>query len=156
MENQKNSVEEQEEILAKAEIDLDTGEANIINEKGELVEEKKLGEKVKHFLKKSFEYSPIGLSYSMSKGIMESSIQLLDRAINENELNKVEEIKFTDIINLIKEGKDKFKELDLTFNASKVNGVNVTKIKEALGDKNVNIDLGKRGDLQLKIKVVYK
>jgi hypothetical protein len=156
MENQKKNIVEQEEILAKAEIDLDTGETNIINEKGEPIEEKKLGEKVKHFLKKSFEYSPIGLSYTMSKGIMESSIQLLDRAINENELNKVEEIKFTDIINLIKEGKDKFKELDLTFNASKVNGINVTKIKEALGDKNVNIDLGKRGDLQLKIKVVYK
>jgi hypothetical protein len=156
MENQKENIVEQEEILAKAEIDLDTGETNIINEKGEPIEEKKLGEKVKHFLKKSFEYSPIGLSYTMSKGIMESSIQLLDRAINENELNKVEEIKFTDIINLIKEGKDKFKELDLTFNASKVNGINVTKIKEALGDKNVNIDLGKRGDLQLKIKVVYK
>ncbi len=150
------SIEEHESKLERAEIDLDTGVSTIVDSTGNVVPEKKLGEKIKHFLKKSFEYSPIGLSYTMSKGIMESSIQLLDRAINENDLNKVEEIKFTDIINLIKEGQDKFKELDLVFNASKVNGVNIAKIKETIGDKNMNIDLGKRGDLQLKIKVIYK
>lgn len=150
------NIEKIEDKVAKAEIDLDSGETTVVDENGEPLDEKKLSEKVKHFLKKSFEYSPMGLSYTMSKSIMDRSIDLLDRALNENELNKVEEIKFTDIINLIKDGKDKFKELDLTFNASKVNGVNLTKIKEAVGDKNVNIDLGKRGDLQLKIKVVYK
>jgi hypothetical protein len=148
--------EEQIDKLEKAEIDLDSGISTVVDYNGNIVPEKKLGEKIKHFLKKSFEYSPIGLSYTMSKGIMESSIKLLDRAINENDLNKVEEIRFTDIINLIKDGQDKFKELDLVFNASKVNGVNLARIKEAVGEKNMNIDLGKRGDLQLKIKVIYK
>jgi len=150
------NMEKVENEVAKAEIDLDSGKANFLDDEGKPVNEKKLSEKVVHFLKKSFEYSPMGLSYTMSKSIMDRSIDLLDRALNENELNKVEEIKFTDIIGLIKDGKDKFKELDLTFNASKVNGINLAKIKEAVGEKDMNIDLGKKGDLQLRIKVVYK
>jgi hypothetical protein len=87
---------------------------------------------------------------------MESSIRLLDRAINENELNKVEEIKFSDLISLIKGGKDNFQELDMTFTASKVNGVNIAKIRDLVGDPHTNIDLGKKGDLKLQIKVQYK
>jgi hypothetical protein len=139
-----------------AEVDLDTNTTTILDSQGKKVDEKKFNEKVKDFVKKAVKYSPIGLSYTMSKSIMDRSLDMLDRAINENELNKVEEIKFTDIIALIKDGKDKFKELDLTFNASKVNGFNISKVKEALGEKDMSVDLGKKGDLQLKIKVIYK
>jgi len=142
--------------LPTAEVDFDLNTATVLDSKGDLIEEKSLGDKTKDFVKKAVKYSPIGLSYTMSKSIMDRSLDMLDKAINENELNKVEEIKFTDIINLIKDGKDKFKELDLTFNASKVNGFNISKIKEEIDDKNMSVDLGKRGDLQLKIKVVYK
>lgn len=142
--------------LPIAEVDFETNTTSIVGSDGNIIEEKSLGVKTKEFVKKAVKYSPIGLSYTMSKSIMDRSLEMLDRAINENELNKVEEIKFSDIINLIKDGKDKFKELDLTFNASKVNGFNISKIKEYVGDKNMTVDLGKRGDLQLKIKVVYK
>ena len=144
------------EELPTAEVDFNSNTTMILDGDGKAMDEKSLGEKTKEFVKKAVKYSPIGLSYTMSKSIMDRSLDMLDRAINENELNKVEEIKFTDIINLIKDGKDKFKELDLTFNASKVNGFNISKIKNELNDKNMTVDLGKRGDLQLKIKVIYK
>jgi len=142
--------------LPTAEVDFESKTTTILDSQGELIEEKKLGAKTKDFLKKAVKYSPIGLSYTMSKSIMDRSLDMLDRAINENELNKVEEIKFIDIINLIKDGKDKFKELDLTFNASKVNGFNISKIKNEISDKDMTVDLGKRGDLSLRIKVTYK
>jgi hypothetical protein len=140
----------------KAEVDLDTGKTVVKDSAGNEVDATKYSEKIKKFLKKAFDYSPIGMSYNMSKGIMESSIRLLDRAINENELNKVEEIKFSDLISLIKGGKDNFQELDMTFTASKVNGVNIAKIRDLVGDPHTNIDLGKKGDLKLQIKVQYK
>jgi hypothetical protein len=148
--------QEKTESLPKAEIDLETGETTVTDESGQVVEESKLGDRVKYFLKKSFEYSPMGLSYTMSRGIMDRSMDLFDRAINSNDLNKVEEIKFSDIIDLIKDGQDKFKELDLSFNASKVNGINLSGIREAVEDKNISVDFGKKGDLQLNIKVTYK
>jgi hypothetical protein len=140
----------------KADIDLDTGKTVITDEAGHELNSSDRGEKVKKFLKKAFDYSPIGMSYNMSKGVMDSTIKLMDRAINENELNKVEEIKFSDIIALIKGGKDNFEELDMSFSATKVNGFNVVKLRNEVADPNVNIDLGKKGDLQLKIKVKYK
>jgi hypothetical protein len=146
----------EELVPKKAEIDFDTGNTVVTDAQGNEIEKEKVSKKIKHFLKKAFDYSPIGMSYNMSRGIMDSSIRLLDRAINENELNKVEEIKFSDIISLIREGKDNFEELDMSFSATKVNGFNVVKLRDAVADPNVNIDLGKKGDLQLKIKVKYK
>jgi len=145
-----------EEKIAKAEVDLDSGETLLTDSDGNEVSETTLGQKAKELIKKAALYSPIGLSYTMSKGIMDSSIQMLDRALNENELNKVEEIRFSDLIDLIKEGKDKFDTLDLSFNASKVNGINLNKIKNSINDKDINVDLGKRGDLNMTIKVKYK
>ncbi|EJF07423.1 hypothetical protein ThvES_00005060 [Thiovulum sp. ES] len=140
----------------KADIDLDTGKTVITDNEGNEVEESERNKKLKKFMKKAFDYSPIGMSYNMSRGIMDSTIKLLDRAINENELNKVEEIKFSDIIALIKGGKDNFEELDLSFSAKKVNGFNVVKLRDEVADPNTNIDFGKKGDLHLKIKVKYK
>jgi hypothetical protein len=140
----------------KADIDLDTGKTVITDNEGNEVEETERQKKIKKFMKKAFDYSPIGMSYNMSRGIMDSTIKLLDRAINENELNKVEEIKFSDIIALIKGGKDNFEELDLSFSAKKVNGFNVVKLRDEVADPNTNIDFGKKGDLHLKIKVKYK
>jgi hypothetical protein len=145
-----------EEKIAKAEVNLDSGETHLRDSDGAEITETTAGQKAVKFIKKAVEYSPIGLSYTMSKSIMDSSIKLLDRAINENELNQVEDIRFSDIINLIKEGKDRFDTLDLTFNASKVNGININKIKNSINDKDVNVDLGKRGDLTMSIKVKYK
>jgi hypothetical protein len=140
----------------KADIDLDTGKTVITDNEGNEVEDTERQKKIKKFMKKAFDYSPIGMSYNMSRGIMDSTIKLLDRAINENELNKVEEIKFSDIIALIKGGKDNFEELDLSFSAKKVNGFNVVKLRDEVADPNTNIDFGKKGDLHLKIKVKYK
>ena len=156
MEDKKIEVVENKEEKQNMSLNFETGEATVTDSKGEVVAKKSLGSKVSNFLVKAFTYSPIGLSYTMSKSIMDSSIRLLDRAINENELNKIEPINFSDILDLIRDGKDRFETLDMTFNASKVNGLNVTRAKEELKDTNASIDFGKKGDLQMMIKVKYK
>lgn len=43
--------EEQIDKLEKAEIDLDSGISTVVDSNGNIVPEKKLGEKIKHFLK---------------------------------------------------------------------------------------------------------
>jgi hypothetical protein len=154
--SEKSSKKIEDDKQANVSLNFETGEATVTDSKGEVVSKKTLGKKVSNFLVKAFNYSPIGLSYNMSKSVMDSSIRLLDRAINENELNKIEPINFSDILDLIRDGKDRFETLDMTFNASKVNGLNVTKAKEELQDSGASIDFGKKGDLQMMIKVKYK
>jgi len=130
----------------KKEVEIVDGEGNEIDAKSSL-KDKALGA-----VKKIAKYSPIGMSYTVGKGMME----MMDRGLNENDLNKVENITFDQVVNLIKEGKDDFEELHMTFTAAQSNGINIGKLKKEVDDQDVMIGLGKKGGIGLKIDVKYK
>lgn len=117
------------------------------------VEEKgSLKERTISAVKKIAKYSPIGMSYTVGKGMME----MMDRSINDNDLNAVENITFDQVVDLIKEGKESFEELHLTFTAAQSNGINIGKLKKEVADEDVTIGFGKKGGIGLVIDVKYK
>ena len=99
--------------------------------------------------------TPFGMTYKAGKKIGEKT-GIIDKAINENELNKVEDISFEQVVDLISEGKDKFDELDMSFNASQANGIGMTALAQAVTDKDISIQMGKKGNLDFQVKVTYK
>ena len=148
---------EKKNELVNAKVDFAKGDVAFIDADGKEIEHKKtMGEKTKGFLKKSVKYSPIGLAYSMSNGIMDKSLKILDRGLNENELNKVENISFDQVIDLIEDGHGKFDELELTFSAEQVNGININRVQDKFSDKPITVDIGKKGGMTLDVKVKYK
>jgi len=136
-----------------AKVNYENKEIEILDENGEGIDEKSsLKDKAVNAVKKIAKYSPIGMSYTVGKGMME----MMDRAINENDMNKVENITFDQVVNLIKDGKDSFEELHLTFTAAQSNGINVGQLKKEVDDQDVIIGLGKKGGIGLVIDVKYK
>jgi len=136
-----------------ANINYENKEIEIVDGEGNQIDEKStLKEKAVNAVKKIAKYSPIGMSYTVGKGMME----VMNRAINENDLNKVENITFDQVVDLIKDGKESFEELHLTFTAAQSNGINVGKLKKEVDDQDVTIGLGKKGAIGFQIDVVYK
>jgi len=136
-----------------AKVDYNNKEVKILDDKGNAIDEKSsLKDKAVGAVKTIAKYSPIGMSYTVGKGMME----MMNRAVNENEFNKVENITFDQVVNLIKEGKDSFEELHLVFTAAQSNGINVGQLKKEIGDQDVTIGLGKKGGIGLEIDVKYK
>lgn len=139
--------------IVDTKVDNDTNESELLDENGNPIDEKTtLKEKAISTVKKIAKYSPIGMSYTMGKGMME----MMNRAMNENDFNKVENITFDQVVNLIKEGKDSFEELHLTFTAAQSNGINIGQLKKELQDQDVTIGFGKKGGIGLEIDVKYK
>ncbi len=140
-------------MSVKANIDYENKEVEIVDQNGQEIDAKSsLKDKALSAVKKVAKYSPIGMSYTVGKGMME----MMDRGLNENDLNKVENITFDQVVNLIKEGKDDFEELHMTFTAAQSNGINVGKLKKEVNDQDVTIGLGKKGGIGLEIDVKYK
>jgi hypothetical protein len=140
-------------MSVNAKVDYENKEIEIVDQNGnEIDETSTLKDKAISAVKKIAKYSPIGMSYTVGKGMME----VMDRALNDNTLNKVENITFDQIVNLIKEGKDDFEELHMVFTAAQSNGINVGKLKKEVGDQDVTIGLGKKGGIGLEIDVKYK
>jgi hypothetical protein len=136
-----------------AKVNYENKEVAIVDDEGNAIDEKSsLKDKAISAVKKIAKYSPIGMSYTVGKGMME----MMDRSINDNDLNRVENITFDQVVNLIKEGKDSFEELHLTFTAAQSNGINIGQLKKELGDQDVTIGLGKKGGIGLEIDVKYK
>ncbi len=143
----------EEKKIVNATIDFETKEIQILDEDGQAIDEKSsLKDRAVSAAKKILKYSPLGMSYTVGKGMME----MMDKAINENDMNKVENITFDQIVNLIKEGKDTFEELHLTFTAAQANGVNIGQLKKEINDQDVLIGLGKKGAIGLVVDVKYK
>jgi len=140
-------------MSVNAKVDYESKEVEIVDAQGNEIDEKStLKDKAMGAVKKIAKYSPIGMSYTVGKGMME----VMDKAINDNDLNKVENITFDQVVNLIKEGKDDFQELHMTFTAAQSNGINVGKLKKEVNDQDVTIGLGKKGGIGLEIDVKYK
>ena len=140
-------------MSVNANIDYDNKEVEIVDQDGNEIDEKStLKDKALGAVKKIAKYSPIGMSYTVGKGMME----MMDRGLNENDLNKVENITFDQVVNLIKEGKDSFEELHMTFTAAQSNGINIGSLKKEINDQDVTIGLGKKGGIGLEIDVKYK
>ena len=140
-------------MSVNAKIDYENKEVEIVDKDGNEIDEKStLKDKAFGAVKKIAKYSPIGMSYTVGKGMME----MMDRGLNENDLNKVENITFDQVVNLIKEGKDDFEELHMTFTAAQSNGINVGSLKKEVDDQDVMIGLGKKGGIGLEIDVKYK
>ena len=140
-------------MSVNAKIDYDNKAVEIVDQDGNEIDEKSsLKDKAIGAVKKIAKYSPIGMSYTVGKGMME----MMDRGLNENDLNKVENITFDQVVNLIKEGKDSFEELHMTFTAAQSNGINIGKLKKEINDQDVTIGLGKKGGIGLEIDVKYK
>ncbi len=140
-------------MSVKANINYENKEVEIVDEDGQEIDAKSsLKERAVGAVKKIAKYSPIGMSYTVGKGMME----MMDRGLNENDLNKVENITFDQVVNLIKEGKDSFEELHMTFTAAQSNGINIGKLKKEVNDQDVTIGLGKKGGIGLEIDVKYK
>jgi len=140
-------------MSVNAKIDYENKEVEIVDQDGNEIDEKStLKDKALSAVKKVAKYSPIGMSYTVGKGMME----MMDRGLNENDLNKVENITFDQVVNLIKEGKDSFEELHMTFTAAQSNGINIGKLKKEVNDQDVTIGLGKKGGIGLEIDVKYK
>jgi|FLOH01.1.fsa_nt_gi hypothetical protein len=143
----------EEKQIVNAKVDYDNKEIEILDENGNPIDEKSsLKDKAISAVKKIAKYSPIGMSYTMGKGMME----MMNRAINENDMNKVENITFDQVVSLIKDGKDSFEELHLTFTAAQSNGINIGQLKKELEDQDVTIGFGKKGGIGLEIDVKYK
>jgi hypothetical protein len=140
-------------MSVNATVDYGNKEVAIVDAEGNAIDEKStLKEKAMNAVKKIAKYSPIGMSYTVGKGMME----VMDKAMNENDLNKVENITFDQVVNLIKEGKDSFEELHMTFTAAQSNGINIGRLKKEINDQDVTIGLGKKGGIGLEIDVKYK
>ncbi len=140
-------------MSVNANIDYENKEVEIVDQNGQEIDAKSsLKDKALSAVKKVAKYSPIGMSYTVGKGMME----MMDRGLNENDLNKVENITFDQVVNLIKEGKDDFEELHMTFTAAQSNGINIGKLKKEVNDQDVTIGLGKKGGIGLEIDVKYK
>jgi hypothetical protein len=140
-------------MSVNANVNYESKEVLIVDKDGAPIDETStLKDKAVNAIKKIAKYSPIGMSYTVGKGMME----MMDRAINENELNKVENITFDQVVNLIKEGKDSFEELHMTFTSAQSNGINIGKLKKEVNDQDVTIGLGKKGAIGLVIDVKYK
>ncbi len=140
-------------MSVKANIDYENKAVEIVDADGQEIDAKSsLKDKALSAVKKVAKYSPIGMSYTVGKGMME----MMDRGLNENDLNKVENITFDQVVNLIKEGKDDFEELHMTFTAAQSNGINIGKLKKEVNDQDVTIGLGKKGGIGLEIDVKYK
>jgi len=142
--------------VANASLDFESGKIEFKDETGNIIAKDGLKEKTLTFVKKAIMLTPMGLSYKVGKSMIDRGMDIMDRAMNENELNKVEDISFEQVLDLINEGKDKFDELDMTFQASQVNGFSMDRIAQELAGKNVTVDMGKKGGLALSIKVKYK
>jgi len=141
--------------ISNANIAFDTGKVEFKDSEGNVVEEDSLKDKTLDFAKKAFMLTPLGMTYIAGKKIGEKT-GIIDKAINENELNKVEDISFEQVVELISDGKDKFDELDMTFNASQANGIGMTALAQAVTNKDITIQMGKKGDINFHIKVTYK
>ena len=140
-------------MSVNAKVDYDSKEVEIVDANGNEIDAKSsLKDKAMGAVKKIAKYSPIGMSYTVGKGMME----MMDRGLNENDLNKVENITFDQVVNLIKDGKDDFEELHMTFTAAQSNGINIGKLKKEVNDQDVTIGLGKKGGIGLEIDVKYK
>jgi len=141
--------------ITNANLAFDTGKVEFKDNEGNVVEEDSLKDKTLDFAKKAFMLTPFGMTYKAGKKIGEKT-GIIDKAINENELNKVEDISFEQVVDLISEGKDKFDELDMSFNASQANGIGMTALAQAVTDKDISIQMGKKGNLDFQVKVTYK
>ena len=140
-------------MSVNAKVDYENKEIEIVDQDGnEIDESSTLKDKAISAVKKIAKYSPIGMSYTVGKGMME----VMDKALNDNSLNKVENITFDQIVNLIKEGKDDFEELHMVFTAAQSNGINIGRLKKEVNDQDVTIGLGKKGAIGLEIDVKYK
>ena len=140
-------------MSVNATVDYKNKEVEIVDSEGNEIDEKSsLKDKAMNAVKKIAKYSPIGMSYTVGKGMME----VMDKALNDNDLNKVENITFDQVVDLIKEGKDSFEELHMTFTAAQSNGINIGKLKKEVNDQDVTIGLGKKGGIGLEIDVKYK
>jgi len=139
--------------IINAEVDFEKNEVGLYDENGNPINEKSsLKDKAIGAVKKIAKYSPIGMSYTVGKGMME----MMDRSMNDNDLNKVENITFDQVVDLIKDGKDTFEELQLTFTSAQSNGINVGQLKKEINDQDVTIGLGKKGAIGFVIDVKYK
>lgn len=139
--------------IAKADIDYDKKEVSLLDENGNPIEENKsVKDRILSAGKTMIKYSPLGMTYTVSKGMMD----MMDRSVNENEMNSVENISFDQIVSLIKEGKNDFDELNLTFTAAQANGINVGQLKKEVSDQDVTIGFGKKGGIGLEVHVKYK
>ena len=140
-------------MSVNAKVDYESKEVEIVDANENGADEKStFKDKAMGAVKKIAKYSPIGMSYTVGKGMME----MMDRGLNENDLNKVENITFDQVVNLIKEGKDDFEELHMVFTAAQSNGINIGKLKKEVNDQDVTIGLGKKGGIGLEIDVKYK
>jgi len=140
-------------MSVNAKVDYENKEVEIVDTEENKIEEKSgFKDRAMGAVKKIAKYSPIGMSYTVGKGMME----VMDKALNDNDLNKVENITFDQVVNLIKEGKDSFEELHMTFTAAQSNGINIGKLKKEVNDQDVTIGLGKKGGIGLEIDVKYK
>jgi len=148
-------MKKKEAEITNANIEFNTGKVEFKDSEGNIVEEDSLKEKTLSFAKKAFMLTPFGMTYKAGKKIGEKT-GIIDKAINENELNKVEDISFEQVVDLISDGKDKFDELDMTFNASQANGLGITALAQAVTNKDITISMGKKGDLHFHVKVTYK
>ena len=136
-----------------AKVNYENKEVEILDTDGNQIDEKSsMKERAIGAVKKIAKYSPIGMSYTVGKGMME----MMDRSINENDMAKVENISFDQVVDLIKDGKDSFEELHLTFTAAQSNGINIGQLKKEVNDQDVTIGLGKKGGIGLEIDVKYK
>jgi len=139
--------------IINAEVDFEKNEVGLYDADGNPINEKSsIKDKAISAVKKIAKYSPIGMSYTVSKGMME----MMNHSINDNDLNKVENITFDQVVDLIKEGKDTFEELQLTFTSAQSNGINVGQLKKEINDQDVTIGLGKKGAIGLVVDVKYK
>ena len=110
----------------------------------------------KEFGKTFIKYSPMGIGYYVSTTMYNKASEILDKAVNQNNLNSVENINFEDVVKLIEDGQDKFEELHLVFNASQANGFNINSVASQLAGKGIGIDIGKQGSVGLEVNVKYK
>ena len=160
----------EEKKVPNANLDFEKNEIQLLDEKGQPLSDEpskelstevadedlgriaKIKKSVGNTAKNVIKYSPLGMTYTVGKGMME----MMDNSINTNDLNKVENISFEQIVNLIKEGKDDFEELNMTFTAAQSNGINIGQLKKEVNDQDVTIGLGKKGGIGLAINVKYK
>ena len=139
--------------IAKADVDYVNKEVSLLDENGNPIEENKsVKDRVLSAGKTLIKYSPLGMTYTVSKGMME----MMNSSINENEMNAVENISFEQVVDLIKEGKNDFDELNLTFTAAQANGINIGQLKKEVSDQDVTIGFGKKGGIGLEVHVKYK
>ena len=140
-------------MSVNAKVNYESKEVEIVDQDGNAIDaSSSMKDKALGAVKKIAKYSPIGMSYTVGKGMME----IMDKALNTNELNKVENITFDQVVDLIKDGKDSFEELHMVFTAAQSNGINIGSLKKEINDQDVTIGLGKKGGIGLEIDVKYK